>query len=310
MGERLSYDYFVEIKRYTDEIVVEGKPLGRSVFHDSRSKAYAAEESDPATLVKVDWADSVLLDQGDLGSCTGNATVGNLGTVPFLTTLPADTSLDEVLAVKVYSLATSLDSYSGQYPPTDTGSDGLSAAKAAKQFGLISGYTHALSLNAALTALQSGPVITGVDWYQGFDNPDANGLVKISGQVRGGHEFVVTGFDPATNLVKARNSWGPSFGQNGFFYFSTSDWQTLLNNQGDVTIFTPLTAPAPTPTPVPTPTPTPIPGPSVDDAALWGKIRSWALASHTGSNKAAATAVKAWAKTIGFSLPNKKQRSF
>jgi hypothetical protein len=294
-----NYDYVIEVK-VLDEVAVPGKPLGRHVRHDSRSKMYAAPEVDSSTFVKVDWADSVLLDQGQLGSCTGNATVGNLGTAPFLSTLPSGTTLDEPLAVKIYSLATNLDSYSGSYPPTDTGSDGLSAAKAAKQLGYISGYTHALSLNAALAALQNGPVITGVSWYEGFDNPDSNGLVSISGQVRGGHEFVIVGHDPATQLVKARNSWGSSFGVDGYFYFSESDWARLLSEQGDVTIFTPLNAPAPTPTPVPVP---PTPNADVDDLALAQVARPWSNQVHWfRNNKRMALALRNWmiAKGIPF----------
>ena len=124
-----------------------------------------------------------VLDQGALGSCTGNATVDALGCSPYYETLTMGQqqgSLNEALAVKIYSLATTLDNYPGSYPPEDTGSDGLSAAKAAQQSGYISGYTHALSLNDALSALVLGPVIVGIDWYEGFDNPDTTGLIEIS----------------------------------------------------------------------------------------------------------------------------------
>jgi hypothetical protein len=294
------YSYFVERRDipwrpYRPD---DPRPLNRHIRHDSRSKLFAEPEVDPSTFVKVDWADHIgILDQGSLGSCTGNATVGNLGTDPFYPTLPLTSlTLDETLAVAIYGDATKLDDYDGSYPPTDTGSDGLSVAKVAQNRGLISGYTHALSLNAALAGLQKGPVITGVNWYDGFDEPDSNGLVHKTGSVRGGHEFVVVGYDPSTNEVKARNSWGTGYGMGGYFYFSTADWQALLNEQGDVTIFTPLNQPAPTPTPVPTPTPTP------DDAdqALAKVARPWSQQFHWYSNnKHMAQALQTWLKAKG-----------
>lgn len=251
--------------RTIPETVIEGKRLGRHVRHDPESKRYAEPEPASLTLTHVDWTDTVLLDQGNVGSCTGNATVGNLGTGEFIGTEPAGTALTETLALGIYSDAEVIDG-NGPYPPNDNGSSGLSVAKAAKTRGLISGYTHALSLTAALAALQRQPVITGVNWYTGFDTPDADGFAQVSGTVRGGHEFVVVGngtaadfgitaVPAATRLVKARNSWGPSFGVNGYFYFTEADWGRLLSEQGDVTIFTPLTQPAPTPTPTPTPGP-------------------------------------------------------
>lgn len=249
--------------------------LGRNVKHDSRSLQYLYQVPEGVTLQSVRHTRNIpVLDQGNLGSCTGNATVGAVGTAPLYESYVKEggisqvtsVALDEKEAVKLYSEATALDSYQGTYPPNDTGSDGLSVAKAAKAEGLISGYQHVTNLNTALLALQTYPVITGVNWYEGFDNPDVNGLVKVSGQVRGGHEFVVDEVDVLKQLVGATNSWGNSFGVNGRFYFSWADWTRLLKESGDVTVLLPLTVPAPTPTP---PNP-PTPAPSAND--LWTAI--------------------------------------
>lgn len=81
-----------------------------------------------------------------------------------------------------------------------------------------------------------GPVITGVPWYEGFDTPDSNGLVSISGQVRGGHEFEVLGYDPATDLATAVISWGAGWGTAGRFRFTSAVWGELLAQQGDITV--------------------------------------------------------------------------
>lgn len=208
--------------------------LGRHIEHDPRSRNYAfALTGHPLTKVLWPRAGSPL-NQGNLGSCTGNAITGVLNTAPFRKN--GAKLYTEKEAVRIYELATTLDKISGSYPPDDTGSSGLAVCKAAKQLGLISGYKHAFSLQAALEALMSGPVITGVAWYEGFDTPDPNGLVQISGQVRGGHEFEILGYDPATDLVEAENSWGASWGVKGRFFFTSATWGKLLAQQGDVTV--------------------------------------------------------------------------
>ena len=234
--------------------------LGRHVRHDPRSLAYLVPEADPATLTSVRHVRHIpVLDQGDLGSCTGNAAEGCLGTSPFFETLPgwfkdgASFDGDEVQAVSLYSAATALDDYDGTYPPDDTGSGGLSVAKAAQRAGLISGYRHATSLNAALTALARQPVITGINWYDSFDEPTDDGFILIAdhAQVRGGHEVVLDELDVQRKAVWFTNSWGESWGAQGRAYMTWADFGRLLAEDGDVTAFVPLTEPAPQPTPDP-----------------------------------------------------------
>lgn len=238
---------------FIEEDVVENKRLGRHVNHDPRSLSFQVFAQPARTLKSVKHTRHIpVLDQGDLGSCTGNAAVGLAGTGTVFDALPSGhVVLDEALAVKVYSRATQIDPFSGTYPPTDTGSDGLSAAKAVKELGLIAGYTHATSLSAMQSALQDTAVMIGVNWYSGFDYPDSSGFVKVSGYVRGGHEFVVDEIDMEKQRFGATNSWGTGFGVNGRFYFSFADMTRLFNEDGDCTQLLPLTVPTPTPTPTP-----------------------------------------------------------
>jgi hypothetical protein len=250
-----------EPQRTIPEQVIPGKRLGRHVNHDPRSLSYLMPPgATPATAM---WTRRVpVFDQGDLGSCTGNAAAGVLGTDPFYAKLPSGLVDDENEAVTLYGAATSLDSYPGSYPPDDTGSDGLSVAKACQKAGLISGYQHITSVAAAQTAIQSGPFIVGVNWYASMDTPDANGLVTVSGSIRGGHEFECHGYDAAADLWWFTNSWGPSWGKDGTFCMSSASFTRLLSEQGDATVFLPVTpSPAPQPpAPVP-PGPAPIPVP-------------------------------------------------
>lgn len=235
-------------RRTIPEFDVPGKPLGRHVNHDPRSLAYKVIPD--GTVATARWErETPVLDQGDLGSCTGNAAVGVLGTQPFRATLVPTALLDEDEAIAIYSAATRVDEYRGEYPPVDTGSDGLSVAKACKAAGFISGYRHITSLAAAYTAIQEGPFIVGTEWRSGMDKPDAKGVVKATGAVRGGHEYECIGYDAKTGLWEFVNSWGPSWGVGGHFFYSSATFSTLLAAEGDATVFVPNSKEPPTPTP-------------------------------------------------------------
>jgi hypothetical protein len=80
------------------------------------------------------------------------------------------------------------------------------------------------------------PVITGTNWYSGMFTPKLGGLVEISGNVVGGHEYEVVGIDVEHKLVKCANSWGTTWGDKGFFYMTWDTWGRLLSEQGDVTV--------------------------------------------------------------------------
>ena len=248
--------------RHIPEHPVAGKRLGRHVRHDPRSLRYQVPARSTGTLKSVRHNRRIsVLDQGSLGSCTGNAAEGVLGTSPFYDAIPTtvlgrptgNTRVDEDQAIALYSAATALDDYDGGYPPTDTGSDGLSVAKAALAAGLISGYRHATSLEAALAALEDVAVVTGINWYDSFDEPSASGLITIAkrASVRGGHEVELEELDVDNRVVWFTNSWSESWGVAGRACIGWDDFGRLLDEQGDVTAFVPLSQPAPTPTPGP-----------------------------------------------------------
>lgn len=142
----------------------------------------------------------------------------------------------ETDAVGLYERATHLDRIPGTYPPDDTGSSGLAVMKAVKERGWIGSYHHAFSFRAVLAALQTTPVIAGVNWYTGFDHPQPDGLVRLTGTVRGGHEVCLVGCDLDTQTLRAVNSWGTGYGDHGYFTWTFADFRRLLGEKGDVTI--------------------------------------------------------------------------
>jgi hypothetical protein len=229
--------------------------LGRHVLHDSESRRYAFDTTG-LTIKSVRHQRHVpVFDQGDLGSCTGNAAIGCLATGSYYATLPVKRSsfknLDERDAVACYSAATKLDDDPDNYPPVDTGSTGLDVAKVLTQAGLISGYQHTFSLDDALKALQVTPLICGTVWLSGMEETNAQGLVSVAGGELGGHEYIADEYDSQRGWVGFQNSWSAGWGVGGRFYLQAEDFGALLERDGDVTVFTPLTQPAPDPDPEP-----------------------------------------------------------
>lgn len=226
--------------RYT-ELPGAGR-LGRHIEHDVRSLAHAVDVGLmelAAPIETVHWPRySPILDQGDLGSCTGNALTGWLGCAPYCRDEAEAARFDESVAVQIYETATRLDSFPGSYPPDDTGSTGLAVCKAAKRLGYIGRYGWALTTAGMLRALRLSPVIVGIAWYDSFDHPGPDGLVTLPGsaRVRGGHEVLVRGYDHEAGILELDNSWGTGWGVNGSFKMPLSVWQTLQAQGADVAV--------------------------------------------------------------------------
>lgn len=237
-----------------DEHHIAGMRLGRHIEHDARSRQHAVkfDLADILSLKSVHHQrESGPLDQGEVGSCTGNAEVGILMSQPLWYPGLALTEKD---ALELYHEATKLDRIPGTYPPNDTGSSGLAVMKAAVKAGFIDAYKHAFSIAAALKALQSVPFIGGNPWYDSFDSPDKNGVISIQegAVIRGGHEWAFNGvtlefnhdgsIDEENSLYDCWNSWGTSFGIGGAFKMSVATHRILMMKEyGDVTVPVPKT---------------------------------------------------------------------
>lgn len=215
------------------EMVVPGKRLGRHINHDPASRQFPAPQS--PQLKTVDHGGQNLpLDQGSLGSCTGNAGTAALECAPNY-----DGHIyDEAFAVQLYSDATKQDQYVGQYPPTDQGSSGLGVCRALKARGTIKSYAWTFSMGAALKALVLRPIIIGIPWYDSFDRLDSSHTVHLSpnSSVRGGHELCVAALDVEARRIGLWQSWGPSWGDRGRFWMPWQVFESCLANEGDVKV--------------------------------------------------------------------------
>jgi hypothetical protein len=236
------------VYRKFEEIPHEGMRLGRNMWLDGRSLAYMVENSAEAMsrqLHDQHWERVLdILDQGSLGSCTGNAGTGALGTQPLYdavgrAVLPDahETKKAEDFAVELYAAATVADGYPGNYPPEDTGSSGLAICKVLKSRGTIHGYRWARSPYGFLQLLMRGPVLQGMPWYKAFFEPDAHGFIDSdprwsSSELAGGHEIEAIGVEIDTrdvfdSVIVYANSWGTGWGDQGRFRMRLRTYEQL-----------------------------------------------------------------------------------
>lgn len=279
--------------------------LGRHVNLDSRSKRYALQPRAVPVVSKRHKSYIDILDQGNYGSCTGNASVACAYREPFIPAAYYPNwryTPDQIGAQGWYARNTQLDPFKGTWRPDDTGSDGLTSCKVGVEAGIITGYRAALDLDSSLVALMTSPGITGIPWYESMFSPDFSGLmtVDLKSGLSGGHELCVDevvvpgapGNGTGKVLVGGPNSWGSSWGGKGRWYLTAADWWSLRRDEGDVYFWTPDSTPAPTPTPTPDPD-------NVAGNVLWAATREWSKARHVGANAKAAKAVSAWATQTG-----------
>jgi len=93
------------------------------------------------------------------------------------------------------------------------------------RWALIDSYWRIDNLTELKTALNTAPVPIGVGCFLEFFYVEADGIVPYPADpntVYGGHAICAVGYDDSTQLVKFKNSWGRSWGENGYGYFPYS----------------------------------------------------------------------------------------
>jgi hypothetical protein len=73
-----------------------------------------------------------------------------------------------------------------------------------------------------IAALRSGcPVVFGTLVAEDLGKHRGDGVVGIpTGELAGGHAMILVGYDSKKKAFIVKNSWGSSFGVDGFAYFS------------------------------------------------------------------------------------------
>jgi C1A family cysteine protease len=214
---------------------------------DHRDKLYSSIAAPPKKLpTKVDLRAgcSPVEDQGQLGSCTANALVGNL---EFLEKKAGHT-VNDLSRLFIYYNERAMEGTINE----DAGAAIRDGVKSLVKLGVcnekkwpykiakfqqkpsatcykqatshrVNSYHRILSLQEMRQCLAEGyPFVFGFTVYTAFESASVAksgrlNLPKPSEKVLGGHAVCAVGYDDSTKRVFVRNSWGADWGKGGYF---------------------------------------------------------------------------------------------
>lgn len=189
------------------------------------------------------WVAGPILDQKAEGACVGFGWTAQALATPFvvnLKTLPGRSpKTPEPFARYIYKQAQKIDEYPGE---NYEGTSVLAGAKAMVKNSAITSYSWAFSIDDIIDAIiQKGPVVLGINWYEGmYEAP--NGVLTVSGDHVGGHCILAIGYTSNSKAfggkpsITLQNSWGPDWGNSGLAEISVSDLEKLFSNDGEACI--------------------------------------------------------------------------
>jgi hypothetical protein len=215
-------------------------PMGRLFAPDPRDADFRARSMQAAALgapvvrrrqryflppQRGDWR-----AQGQVSSCTEHALTNKLCGWPrprHLASLPWQQH-------QLYYEAQRVDEWPGE---NYEGTSGRAVCRVARDYGLVSAWWNAFTVDEVLDLLLAdnadwnhvGPVIIGVNWYEGMLDLDAAGFVHVTGQVVGGHEVCLIGANAGTETLFGINSWDSM----RLFRLRFADLRRLLDEDGD-----------------------------------------------------------------------------
>ena len=216
------------------------RKLDRVVRFDEKSRSFPIREllSD-GRMSNKHWKCEAHLDQGTEGACVGFAWTHELNAKPFRIRVMTNT------AKTMYYAAQQWDQWAGtEYDGTSV----IAGAKTVHSLGHMPEYRWAFGIDDVLRTLsEHGPVVLGINWYEGMFNTNAEGFIAPTGNIAGGHAILAKavkfrereGFwwkDLPEPIITLHNSWGTDWGVNGDAYITASDLATLLNQQGEACV--------------------------------------------------------------------------
>jgi len=214
---------------------------------DFRDKLYAAIAKPPRKMPpKVDLSPgcSAVEDQGQLGSCTANALVGNL---EFLEK-KAGRDVTDLSRLFIYYNERAIEGTITE----DAGAVIRDGVKSLVKLGVcteklwpyqiaqfakkpsaacykqavsheVTSYHRIIGLQQMRQCLAEGyPFVFGFSVYESFESPAVAktgelNLPQAGEKQVGGHAVCAVGYDDAAKRVLVRNSWGADWGLNGYF---------------------------------------------------------------------------------------------
>jgi len=213
--------------------------------YDKRSRSYPIRSMLPEIQEKTFtlWKTGEILDQGSEGACVGFGWTAEALAGPVQVNLSriegSAPKLPNNFARYVYREAQKIDEWPGE---SYDGTSVLAGAKVLARLGILHEYRWAFSVNDIIgTVMSHGPVVLGINWYQGmYSAPD--GKLEIYGNHVGGHCIIVVGYNPNSEkfnnkeTVILQNSWGETWGVSGLAEMKVEDLARLVREGGEACV--------------------------------------------------------------------------
>lgn len=232
-------------------VKIERPPIYIPKYHwkpdkpDSRDYKYTVTNKAQANTIDLRQYCSPIEDQGNLGSCTGQATAGAIELLNKRAGKQTDVSrlfiyyYERLLegTVNYDSGAYIRDGIKAGYTygapleslwPYDISKFRNRPSVQAINDGVrrkVTLYQRIDNHNGCLDALNNGyPVIIGFNVYSSFEGATVarTGVMPYPNTTRerllGGHAVLLVGYDKTRQVYIVRNSWGPTWGDRGYFY--------------------------------------------------------------------------------------------
>jgi len=210
--------------------------------YDKRSKQFPIRTMLPQAQDKTYtlWKTGPILDQGSEGACVGFGWAAETLAGPVqvdLLKINADVPRSpQDFAFHIYKEAQKIDVWPGE---DYSGTSVLAGAKVLVSIGVLHEYRWAFSSSDVIQTIMShGPVVLGINWYNGmYSAPD--GKLSIFGNHVGGHCILAIGYNPNSEkfnnqeTVILQNSWGPGWGIDGIAEMTVEDLDRLIAEGGE-----------------------------------------------------------------------------
>lgn len=214
------------------DIDFSDKGLGRLPSKDERDRKFSVNllvaTIDPPPRKPSRWyRTGPVLDQGSTSECVGFSWRQWMSSAIIMTKVNLGPD-----ATTIYHGAQKLDEWEGE---NYNGSSVRGGAKFLQSSGRILSYHWANTIDEMKDFLLRGlgTIVVGTNWYQEMFSPDATGIVRIGGNIAGGHAYLCIGYSKPRDSFRFVNSWGLGFAERGRFWMKSDEMARLLVEDGE-----------------------------------------------------------------------------